>query len=90
MGWYLLTEREQARSGGFVAVAAASNEMEASLLRSYLSGEGIPTIAPEATHLYPFAETVLIWVPAAKVEEATRILAELAENWQEESFGEGE
>lgn len=66
---------------GWEVVAAVDNEEEAELMVGYLEGAGVPS-AMESSHSHGFPFTVgslavvRVEVPAERLEEARRLLAE--------------
>lgn len=91
MRWYILDESARPRSGSFVAVAVALDELEATLVRDYLRERYIHAHTPPATPPYPLYEKnkIYIWVPSEKAQEAVELLKTLAAEWQEEPIDEG-
>lgn len=83
MRWYILGERERQRSGQFVAVAAAYDDMTATLVRDYLREHGVGAAFPPVTYLYGPLMT-RIWVHADDEQEALRLLQELQVEWRDE------
>ncbi|MFN3690024.1 MAG: putative signal transducing protein [Fimbriimonadales bacterium] len=81
MRWYILNERERQRSGQFVAVAAAYDDMTATLVRDYLRERGIGAAFPPVSYLYGPLPT-RIWVHADDEEVALRLLEELHAEWR--------
>lgn len=81
MNWYILSERERQRSGQFVAVAAAYDDLTATLVRDYLRENGVGAAFPPVTYLYGPLLT-RIWVHADDEETALRLLDELRAEWQ--------
>lgn len=81
MGWYILSERERQVSGQFVAVAAAYDDMTATLVRDYLRENGVGAAFPPVTYLYGPLRT-RVWVHADDEQEALRLLQELQAEWQ--------
>jgi hypothetical protein len=85
MRWYILDESECPRSGNFVAVAVAFNELEATLVRDYLREHRLYAHTPPFTPIpYPSLNRIYVWVPLSKVQEAVDLLKQLASEWQEE------
>jgi hypothetical protein len=80
MNWYILGERERLHSGQFVAVAAAYDDMTATLVRDYLRENGINAAFPPITYVYGPLLT-RIWVHADDEEAALRLLEELRAEW---------
>jgi hypothetical protein len=83
MNWYILGERERLHSGQFVAVAAAYDDMTATLVRDYLREHGINAAFPPVNYLFYTQLPTRIWVHADDVEEALGLLQELQAEWQE-------
>ncbi len=81
MNWYILGERERQRSGQFVAVAAAYDDMTATLVRDYLRENGVGAAFPPITYLYGPLQT-RIWVHSDDEETALRLLEELRTEWR--------
>ncbi len=81
MNWYILSERERQRSGQFVAVAAAYDDLTATLVRDYLRENGVGAAFPPVTYLYGPLLT-RIWVHADDEETALRLLDELRAEWR--------
>ncbi|MCS6923037.1 MAG: DUF2007 domain-containing protein [Fimbriimonadales bacterium] len=79
MRWYILSERERQRSGRFVAVAAAYDDLTATLVRDYLREHGIGAAFPPVSYLYP--SFTRIWVHADDEEEAVQLLTALQAEW---------
>lgn len=82
MRWYILGERERVRSGQFVAVAVAYEDMTATLVRDYLRERGIGAAFSPVTHLYIPLPT-RIWVHADDEADALESLRQLQAEWQE-------
>jgi len=80
MRWYILGERERQRMGQFVAVAAAYDDMTASLVRDHLLQNGIDAAFPPVSTLYGPTPT-RIWVHADDETEALCLLEELRAQW---------
>ncbi|MFN7018924.1 MAG: hypothetical protein ACK4RG_06570 [Fimbriimonadales bacterium] len=81
MSWYILSARERQRSGQFVAVAAAYDDMTATLVRDYLRERGINAVFLPVTYLYGPLQT-RIWIHRDDEEIALRLLEELRAEWQ--------
>lgn len=80
MRWYILGERERLRMGQFVAVAAAYDDMTATLVRDHLLENGIDAAFPPVSTLYGATPTH-IWVHADDEVEALRLLEDLRTQW---------
>ncbi|MCS6919143.1 MAG: DUF2007 domain-containing protein [Fimbriimonadales bacterium] len=81
VSWYIFSERERMRSGQFVAVAAAYDDITATLVRDYLWEHGVGAAFPPVTYLYGPLLT-RIWVHADDEEEAVRLLEALQVEWR--------
>jgi len=81
--WQILGESERPRSGAFVAVAVASDDMTATLVRDHLRLNGIAANFPPTTHVWHTSETYL-WVPTDDEAEAVAVLRQLAQEWYTE------
>ncbi len=83
MRWYILGERERQRSGQFVAVAAAHDDLTATLVRDYLRERGIGAMFPTTTRVFYVSNPTRIWVHADDEEQAISLLRELQAEWRE-------
>ncbi|MFN4032871.1 MAG: hypothetical protein ACK4ME_04515 [Fimbriimonadales bacterium] len=83
MRWYILSERERQRSGQFVAVAAAYDDLTATLVRDYLLERGVGAVFPPVTYIFYVSKPTRIWVHADDEERAIDLLRELQAEWQE-------
>jgi hypothetical protein len=89
----MVEEKKESPSEDWVAVAAASQEAEASFLVGFLENHGIPTkIVDKSFTLTPTASDedlseVEVAVPAARVDEARAALAQRDTSFASDSGG---
>ncbi|MDW8107081.1 MAG: hypothetical protein RMK45_06335 [Armatimonadota bacterium] len=83
MNWYVLGERERLRSGRFVAVAVAYDDITATLVRDYLLEHRIDALFPPGSYLWRPAQPTYIWVHADDEQEAVALLEEFQTDLQE-------
>jgi len=81
--WQILGESERPRSGAFVAVAVARDDITATLVRDHLRLHGIAANFPPTTHVRRMSETYL-WVRSDDEAEAVALLRQLAQEWYTE------
>jgi len=81
--WQILGESERPRSGAFVAVAVARDDITATLVRDHLRLHGIAANFPPTTHVWRMSETYL-WVPSDDEGDAVALLRQLAQEWYTE------
>ncbi|MGQ9657112.1 MAG: hypothetical protein ACUVV1_04320 [Fimbriimonadales bacterium] len=85
MRWHLLGAEERLRSGSFVAIAVARDDLTATLVRDYLRTHGIAANFPPVTYLYRPLESTHIWIHGDDEAEAEQLLRQLQEEWYTES-----
>lgn len=83
--WHTLSAEERLRSGSFVAIAVACDDMTATLVRDYLRTHGIAANFPPVTYLYRPLESTHIWIHSDDEAEAEQLLRQLQQEWYTES-----
>lgn len=80
----MLGAEERLRSGSFVAIAVARDDMTATLVRDYLRMHGIAANFPPITYLYHVGGAYL-WIHSEDEAEAEQLLRQLQLEWYTES-----